>query len=286
MARIIGVKLNQKGKIYYCDSTEKNLQNGENVVVETSRGLEFGKIIVENMKVRNKKIGNSIKRIVRIATEKDLKRVQENQIKAKNAMDIFNKKIKEHSLRMKLIDAEYTLDARRVIFCFTAESRVDFRNLVKDLAAVLRTRIELRQIGIRDETKKLGGFGICGKLFCCTTFLNEFHSVSIRMAKEQGISLSPSKISGACGRLMCCLKYEEQVYLDLLKAMPSVGEIVDTPEGRGTVIDLIPLTQMVKVQVANKQNELVEMNFHVDSVDRLNSKTTEIQEELNDLEKE
>ena len=247
MAEVIGVRFKNVGKIYYFTAGNKDVEVGNKVIVETSRGVECGEVAMGKREVSDANIVQPLKAIMRTATKEDLSKVEENRKKEKEAFDICEKKIVKHKLDMKLIDAEYTFDNNKLLFYFTADGRIDFRELVKDLASVFRTRIELRQIGVRDEAKMLGGLGVCGKPFCCSTFLGDFQPVSIKMAKEQGLSLNPTKISGTCGRLMCCLKYEQEAYTDLLKNTPKVGAIVETPEGRGTVVDQNILTGVLKV---------------------------------------
>jgi len=249
MAEIIGVRFKTVGKIYYFNPGGMKIEKGSHVVVETARGLECGEVAIANKEVADNTVVKPLKKIIRLATEKDITAMHENSAKEKEAFRICIGKIAEHKLEMKLVDVEYTFDAGKIIFYFTADGRVDFRELVKDLAGVFRTRIELRQIGVRDEAKMLGGLGICGQPFCCSAFLNEFQPVSIKMAKEQGLSLNPAKISGTCGRLMCCLKYEQDAYEDLLKNTPKIGAIVDTPEGKGNVVDQNLLTGILKVRL-------------------------------------
>lgn len=249
MAEVIGVRFKSVGKVYYFDPQGTEYAVGQKVIVETARGVECGEVVLKNREVDSEEIVSPLKPVIRIATEEDLKIVENNAIKEKEAFDICLQKIEKHKLDMKLVDVEYTFDNNKILFYFTAEGRVDFRELVKDLAAVFRTRIELRQIGVRDESKMLGGLGVCGRPFCCATFLGEFQPVSIKMAKEQNLSLNPTKISGTCGRLMCCLKYEQNVYEELLSITPKIGAIVDTPEGKGTVVDLNLLTGMLQIRL-------------------------------------
>ena len=249
MASIIGVRFRDVGKIYYFQHDWKNLSRGEYVIVATSRGVECGEVAMDNRTIPDDEISYPLKKLIRVATADDLKRVADNKEKEKKAFDICNQKIRDHKLKMKLINVEYTFDNNKILFYFTADGRVDFRELVKDLAYVFRTRIELRQIGVRDEAKMLGGLGICGRPFCCKTFLGDFQPVSIKMAKEQGMSLNPVKISGTCGRLMCCLKYEQEAYTDLLKRTPKMGAIVNTPDGKGTVVDVNLITGMLSVSL-------------------------------------
>ncbi len=251
MATVIGVRFKEVGKVYYFDPDGLTLKKGEKVIVETVRGIECGEVAMDNREISDEEIVKPLKKLIRIATPEDIATVTENKKKEKEAFDICQKKIMAHGLDMKLVDVEYTFDGGKILFYFTADGRVDFRDLVKDLAGVFRTRIELRQIGVRDESKMLGGLGICGRPFCCGSFLGEFHPVSIKMAKEQGLSLNPAKISGACGRLMCCLKYEQVAYEHLLKITPKPGAIVETAEGAGTVTEMSLLTGWLKIKLHN-----------------------------------
>lgn len=251
MAEVIGVRFKEVGKVYYFDPDGMELKKGEKVIVETVRGIECGEVAMDNREIDDEEIVKPLKKLIRIADQSDLDKVKENKEKERDAFGICQKKIANHGLDMKLVDVEYTFDGGKILFYFTADGRVDFRELVKDLAGVFRTRIELRQIGVRDESKMLGGLGICGRPFCCSSFLGEFQPVSIKMAKEQGLSLNPAKISGACGRLMCCLKYEQNAYEYLLKITPKPGAIVETNEGAGTVVDFSLLTGKLKVQLHN-----------------------------------
>ena len=249
MAEVIGVRFKNVGKVYYFDPVGLQLEIGENVIVETTRGVECGTVVLKNREVRPEEIVAPLKPVMRVATEQDLAAVGKNRQKEKEAFAICQQKIEKHKLVMKLVDVEYTFDNNKILFYFTADGRVDFRELGKDLASIFRTRIELRQIGVRDESKMLGGLGMCGRPFCCSTFLGEFQPVSIKMAKEQGLSLNPTKISGTCGRLMCCLKYEQDVYEELLKMTPKVGALVKTPDGRGVVTDSNLLTGALTVRL-------------------------------------
>lgn len=249
MSEIIGVRFKNVGKIYYFDPNGMQLKNGQKVIVETARGVECGEVALENREVDPESLVSPLKSIIRVATDKDLAVCEANRKKEKEAFKICLNKIAKHKLEMKLIDVEYTFDNNKILFYFTADGRVDFRELVKDLASVFRTRIELRQIGVRDESKILGGLGVCGRPFCCSTFLGDFQPVSIKMAKEQSLSLNPSKISGTCGRLMCCLKYEQDVYEKLLRTSPKMGAFVKTPDGNGFVIDLNLLTGTYRVRL-------------------------------------
>ena len=251
MAEVIGVRFKEVGKVYYFDPDGQSLKKGDKVIVETVRGIECGEVAMDNRELNDEEIVRPLKKLIRIATQKDIDQFTLNKEKEVEAFDICQKKILNHGLDMKLVDVEYTFDGGKILFYFTADGRVDFRELVKDLAGVFKTRIELRQIGVRDESKMLGGLGICGRPFCCSSFLGEFQPVSIKMAKEQGLSLNPTKISGACGRLMCCLKYEQDAYEYLLKITPKPGAIVETKEGAGTVTDFSLLTGTLKVQLHN-----------------------------------
>ncbi len=259
MAMTVGVRFRNNGKIYDFDPGELILLPGEKVMVETARGVECGEVARANRENADGE-GTPLKPVLRRANEEDLRRVEENARKEREAVRICQERIAAHGLEMKLVDAEYAFDNSKILFNFTAEGRVDFRDLVKDLAGVFHTRIELHQIGVRDEAKKLGGIGICGRPFCCSQFLRDFHPVSIKMAKEQGLSLNPTKISGSCGRLMCCLKYEQDTYEELWKLSPKVGALVMTPEGRGVVTDSAILTGIVKVRLdKNPDSPPVEM---------------------------
>ncbi len=255
MTTIIGVRFRNMGKVYYFGPKSLNIEAGDHVIVETARGVEYGCVVLGPREVEDSRIVQPLKEVIRIATPKDDAREESNRRKEKEAFQICQKKIAAHNLDMKLIDAEYTFDNNKVLFYFTADGRVDFRELVKDLASVFKTRIELRQIGVRDETKILGGIGICGRPLCCHTYLSEFAPVSIKMAKEQNLSLNPTKISGTCGRLMCCLKNEQETYEYLNKKLPGNGDLVSTPEGiLGEVQSVNVLRQLVKV-VVNVEDE-------------------------------
>ncbi len=249
---IIGIRFSSVGKIYYFSPNGVSFSRGDMAVVETSRGIECGEVVLPNREVTEDKLVSPLKSIIRRATPEDIRRLKENREREKEIMRVFTEKIKQHKLDMKPIDIEYTFDGNKILFYFTSDGRVDFRELVKDLASVYRTRIELRQIGVRDEAKMLGGLGICGRPFCCSSFLGEFQPVSIRMAKEQSLSLNPTKISGTCGRLMCCLKYEQGCYEEFLRSTPKVGAYVETAEGRGVVDDVNLLTGVLKVKLDKK----------------------------------
>lgn len=265
MAEIIGVRFKEVGKVYYFNPDGEIYQEDDRVIVETARGVECGMVALPNREIDDGELVRPLKSIMRRATAEDLAIVKRNREREKTAFKICEEKIAKHGLDMKLIDVEYTFDNSKVMFYFSADGRVDFRALVKDLASVFRTRIELRQIGVRDESKMLGGIGVCGREFCCSSFLGEFQPVSIKMAKEQGLSLSPVKISGSCGRLMCCLKYEQEAYLDLLKHTPKVGAIVSTPDGKGEVIESNPISGNLKVRM-DKAPEAAPRSFKVKEV--------------------
>ena len=263
MVKVVGVKFKDTGKAYFFAPGKHNPEVGEEVIVETSRGLEFGKVSMSVREITEEEIVSPLKQIVRIATDNDKAQVQKNKKKEQEAFGICEEKIAAHNLDMKLVDVEYTFDGNKILFYFTAEGRVDFRELVKDLAAVFRTRIELRQIGIRDEAKMLGGIGICGRSLCCSTYLDGFHPVSIKLAKEQGLSLNPTKISGNCGRLMCCLKYEQNCYDEFSKIAPSVGAVVSTPNGKGIVQSTTILKGIAKVKLeGDGEAQVQDFSFH------------------------
>ena len=287
MAEVIGVRFKEVGKDYYFDPNGIQMKKGDMAIVETARGVECGEVAMENREIEDKDIVHPLKKMIRKATQGDLKKVEENRKKERHAFEICEKKILDHKLEMKLVDVEYTFDNNKILFYFTADGRVDFRELVKDLASVFRTRIELRQIGVRDEAKMMGGLGICGRPFCCTSFLGEFQPVSIKMAKEQGLSLNPVKISGTCGRLMCCLKYEQAAYSDLLRTTPKNGAVVNTPEGRGVVVDVNLLTGMLKVRM-DRAPEAAPMSFHAKQVKVIKDSQIKVAKEevekLKDLE--
>lgn len=256
MTKVVGVRFRNVGKIYYFDPKEYSVKEGDHVIVETARGVEYGKVVLTPRNIKEEDVVRPLKEVLRVATKEDEEREQQNRVKEKEAFKICQKKIREHDLDMKLIDAEYTFDNNKVLFYFTADGRIDFRQLVKDLAAIFKTRIELRQIGVRDETKILGGIGICGRCLCCHTYLSEFAPVSIKMAKEQNLSLNPTKISGVCGRLMCCLTNEEETYEVLNSQLPSVGDMVTTSDGlTGVVQSLSVLRGLVKVVVNLEDDE-------------------------------
>ena len=252
MQEIVGVKFKKLGKVYFFNPNGLVLEKGQNVIVETARGIEYGEIAIPNSAVTEEKIVAPLKDVLRVATEEDTRIFLENEKKSAEAYKTCEEKILKHGLDMKLIDVEYTFDNTKLLFYFTADGRIDFRDLVKELAAIYKTRIELRQIGVRDEVKMLGGYGMCGRELCCCNHLSDLNPVSIKMAKEQGLSLNPTKISGVCGRLMCCLKHEQEVYEDKLSRLPTLGSIVKTPEGTGTVEDVEVLKELVKVKLQNE----------------------------------
>lgn len=267
MITVVGVRFKKAGKIYYFDPDDMNINKGDSVIVETARGIEFGCVVVGPKLVKEDEIVAPLKKVLRIATPEDFEIHRQNKEKTKEAFDICLEKIEKHGLDMKLIDVEYTFDNNKVIFYFTADGRVDFRELVKDLASIFRTRIELRQIGVRDEAKMIGGLGPCGNPICCTTFLGEFEPVSIKMAKEQSLSLNPTKISGLCGRLMCCLKYEHCIYEELLEKMPDVGTIVITPQGKGVVVETYTILEQVKVKIKQSDDTEDIFEFKVSDIE-------------------
>ncbi len=266
MVEIIGVRFRKAGKIYFFDPAGEQIEKGSHVIVETARGVEYGTVVLGNKEIEEEKVIQPLKPVIRKATPEDDKKEEENKEKEKKAFEICLEKIQKHGLEMKLIDTEYTFDNNKVLFYFTADGRIDFRELVKDLASVFRTRIELRQIGVRDETKALGGYSICGRPLCCSTYLSDFVPVSIKMAKEQNLSLNPTKISGVCGRLMCCLKNEEETYEYLNSKLPEIGDRVTTVDGlKGEVQSVFVLRQKVKVIVEiNDEKEIRE--YHVDEL--------------------
>ncbi len=259
MIEVAGIRFKRVGKIYYFDPSDLVLKAGDRVIVETSRGIEYGTVVIAKKSVTDDEIVPPLKKIIRKATEEDEKTIEKNAQMEKEAMALCQEKIRKHNLDMKLIDVEYTFDHNKVLFYFTADGRVDFRELVRDLAGVFKTRIELRQIGVRDESKMLGGLGICGRQLCCNLFLSDFAPVSIKMAKEQSLSLNPTKISGTCGRLMCCLKNEQEAYEDLLKKTPSVGSLVKTPDGDGTVTQVSLLKGNVTVALGKEEDRQIKV---------------------------
>lgn len=258
---VVGVRFKKAGKIYYFDPETTEYTYGQNVIVETARGMEFGTVVIPNRDVSEEDVIPPVKPVTRLATDEDMEINRQNKEKEKEAFEVCIEKIKKHKLEMRLIATELTFDNNKLIFYFTADGRIDFRELVKDLASVFRTRIELRQIGVRDEAKYVNGIGICGRPLCCATFLGDFHPVSIKMAKDQGLSLNPTKISGACGRLMCCLKYEQNVYEELLKKLPKEGDIIETPEGKGEVLSVNVLKQVIKTAIKKPPKNDIGVSF-------------------------
>ncbi|WP_096272297.1 PSP1 domain-containing protein [Paucisalibacillus globulus] len=253
MIGVIGVRFKKAGKIYYFDPAGQDIELDSYVIVETVRGIEFGKVVIANKQVEEEDVVLPLKKVIRAATDKDKLTVMENKEYADKAFVACSDKIEEHQLDMNLVDVEYTFDRNKIIFYFTADGRVDFRELVKDLAAMFKTRIELRQIGVRDEAKMLGGIGPCGRMLCCSTFLGDFEPVSIKMAKDQNLSLNPAKISGLCGRLMCCLKYENDEYEEAKRELPDLGEHVKTPHGEGKVVGLNILDRVIQIEIPAKE---------------------------------
>lgn len=274
MVEVIGVRFRTAGKIYFFDPKDFQVKMGQHVIVETSRGIEYGKVVSERRNIKEKYLSNELKSVIRIATEEDDEKAAENRQKEKEAYKICLQKIKDHKLEMKLVATEYTFDNNKVLFYFTADGRVDFRELVKDLASVFRTRIELRQIGVRDEAKMLGGIGICGRELCCNTFLSEFAPVSIKMAKEQNLSLNPTKISGVCGRLMCCLKNEQETYEYLNSKLPKIGDVLKTNTGVvGEVQRVDVLRQKVKLIVEDENGDKEIQEYKIDDLIMKRKKT-------------
>lgn len=292
LKNIIGVRFKKLGKIYFFNPKNWKVSKGEKVVVETTQGEEIGEVVIINRQVEDNKIIEPLKKMIRIANNKDIKRHEECKKIEKEAFQTCKKKIKEHKLDMNLIDVECKFDNSKLLFYFTAEGRIDFRDLVKDLAAIYKTRIELRQIGVRDQVRRMGGNGVCGRELCCCTFLSDFETVSIKMAKEQNISLNPSKISGNCGRLMCCLKYEDNVYSEKLKNLPNLGATVQTPDGEGEVDGIETLKERVKVKIKNeegytyKRYDVKDIKVIKDAlVEKMDEEEIEHKSELEELEK-
>ena len=287
MTEIISVRFRPGGKQYYFDPMGLSVAEGQSVIVETGKGLEYGTCVRRNTTVEDEAVVQPLRPVVRLATEKDEQQVRENRGREKEALRICQQLVERHGLDMKLVQVEYSFDGNKILFFFTSDGRVDFRALVKDLAGIFHTRIELRQIGVRDEAKMLGGMGICGRPFCCGSFLGGFQPVSIKMAKEQGLSLNPVKISGTCGRLMCCLKYEQEAYQDLLRTTPKVNALVSTPDGKGVVIDTNLLTRKLTVRL-DKDPDAAPKVFHADQVKVLRDGRVKVDkkeiEELKDLE--
>ena len=292
MKNIIGVRFKKLGKIYFFNPKNLKVRKGNKVIVETAQGEEYGEVMIPNRFVEDEKIVAPLKKVIRIANYKAHKHYEECRKKEKEAFKICEKKIKEHKLDMTLTDVEYKFDDSKILFYFTADGRIDFRELVKDLAAIYKTRIELRQIGVRDEVKRIGGNGVCGRELCCCSFLSDFEAVSIKMAKEQNLSLNPSKISGSCGILMCCLKYENEVYEDKLKRLPNIGAIVKTVDGEGEVDNIETLKEVIRVKIKDgdgylyKKYKAGEIEVIRDAVeDKIDEEELEHKEELEQLEK-
>lgn len=265
MVQVVGVRFKNTGKMYYFSPNGLNIEQGMQVIVETARGIEFGDAVSPVKEIDDSEAFQPLKNVIRIATKEDIKTHNDNMQKEKDAFNICSEKIEKHGLKMKLIDVEYTFDGNKILFYFIADTRIDFRDLVKDLAAVFKTRIELRQVGVRDQAKAVGGLGICGRVICCASATGEFQPVSIKMAKEQSLSLSPTKISGTCGRLMCCLKYEQDAYEDAIRRLPGNGSLVDTPEGRGVITDVNLLRETVKVRL-DKETETDLVTFKAEEI--------------------
>ena len=259
MPEVVGVRFKEVGKVYYFDPAGLELKENDCVIVETARGLEFGQVVTESKDISKNEIVQPLKKVSRLATEEDIEKKKDNEYEEKKAFKSCEEKIEKHGLDMKLVDVEFAFDKSKIIFYFTADGRVDFRELVKELASVFRTRIELRQIGVRDEAKMLGGLGPCGRELCCSSFLGEFAPVSIKMAKEQNLSLNPTKISGICSRLMCCLNYEREVYESHLKRLPKIGKMVKTPKGEGKVVGINPLNCVLKVRIRKPDSDIDEV---------------------------
>ena len=292
MKNIIGVRFKKLGKIYFFNPKNLYIKKGDKVIVETAQGEEYGEVVIANRKVEDEKIIEPLKKVIRIANGRDHKHFEECRKKEKEAFKICQKKIKEHKLEMTLTDVEYKFDDSKILFYFTADGRIDFRELVKDLAAIYKMRIELRQIGVRDEVKRIGGNGVCGRELCCCSFLRDFEAVSIKMAKEQNLSLNPAKISGNCGRLMCCLKYESNVYEEKLKKLPNIGAIVKTEDGEGEVENIETLKETLRVKIKDGDNYVFK-KYNVNDVEIIKDAAKEIideeelehKKELEELEK-
>ena len=278
MKNIVGIRFRKPGKVYFFDPGYIRLNPKDKVIVETSLWEDIGEVVISKRELPDEKVPKDLKRIIRLASSKDIKRQEDNKQKEKKAMEVCKEQIKKHKLEMNLVDVEYKFDGSKIIFYFTADGRVDFRELVKDLAAIYKTRIELRQIGVRDEVRKIGGNGVCGRELCCCSFLNNFDIVSIKMAKEQSTSLNPSKISGNCGRLMCCLKYEQGVYEEKIKKLPKVGSIVKTEDGEGTIVSEEVLKERVKVQF-KKDDVTTYKSYDAKDVKVIKAPTSKVEEE-------
>ncbi|MBE5806235.1 MAG: stage 0 sporulation protein [Clostridiales bacterium] len=292
MKKVVGVRFKSPGKIYFFDPMELDIKKGDKVIVETAMGLEIGDVVIDNKILSEENLNNPLKSVLRIATKQDIKNMQLYKLKEKEALKVCEEKIKKHKLDMKLVGVEYKFDGSKLIFYFTADGRIDFRELVKELAAVFKTRIELRQIGVRDEVRRIGGNGVCGRELCCCSFLGNFETVSIKMAKEQNVSLNPTKISGNCGRLMCCLKYEQNAYEDKLKRLPGIGAIVETDEGKGVVDNVEILKEQLKVKFKDgdeyyyKKYKASDVKIIKNSTcNKINNEEKEHLKELKELEK-
>ena len=280
MVEVTGIRFKKMGKIYYFDAGDLKLENGNHVVVETSRGIEYGLVVIDKKSVDESEIVPPLKKVIRVATPEDDKTVENNKSKEKEAFEICREKIASHNLDMKLIDVEYTFDHNKILFYFTAEGRIDFRELVRDLASVFKTRIELRQIGVRDEAKLIGGLGVCGRVLCCNSYMGEFEPVSIKMVKEQNLSLNPTKISGTCGRLMCCLKNEQSTYEALFKNAPGIGSLVETPDGKGVVSAVSILKGIITVAV-DRETEKELRDYKIKDVKVLKRSSNKSEEKVN-----
>lgn len=296
LIKIVGIRFKKPGKIYYFNPKNFKLNKNDNVIVETASGEEFGEVVIEPKDVKEEKILSPLKDVIRIANDRDRKHYEDNKRKEKEAYEICSDKIKKHKLSMNLLDVEYKFDNTKILFYFTADGRIDFRELVKELAAIFKKRIELRQIGVRDEVRRIGGNGVCGRELCCCSFLASFETVSIKMAKEQNVSLNPSKISGNCGRLMCCLKYEQEVYEEKLKKLPKIGAIVKTADGEGEVCGIETLSENIKVKFIDgedifykkyniKDVEIIKNVEKNEPIDDLDSDELKELEELENLDK-
>lgn len=285
MVEIVGIRFKTAGKIYYFSPNGIEFEKGDFAVVETVRGTEIGEVMLVNRPMPEEKLVFPLKPVIRKATDEDIKKLEKIKIKEKKAYEICVEKINQHNLNMNLVEVEYTFDENKILFYFTAEGRVDFRELVKSLASVFKTRIELRQIGVRDEAKMLGGIGVCGRVICCNSFLGDFQPVSIKMAKEQNLSLNPTKISGTCGRLMCCLKYEQSTYEEMLKFVPRVDAVVETADGKGTVIENNVLAGLVKVRIDRGDDSIVNVYDAKDVVVLKAGSVKLTAEELKELKK-
>lgn len=284
MIKIVGVKFTKTGKVYFFDPGNLDIRNGDNVIVETALGQEYGTVTISSREIKEDKIEKNLKKIIRVANKEDRKHQEENLKNEAKAFEICSKKIKEHKLKMNLVEVRYVFDNTKILFYFTADGRIDFRELVRDLAGVFRTRIELRQIGVRDEIKRMGGNGICGRELCCCSFLNNFDTVSIKMAKEQNLSLNTAKITGNCGRLMCCLKYEQNVYEDKMKKLPKIGAIVSTENGEGTVEGIEVLNEVLKIKLKDEDDNYYYKKYNASDITVIKDGKTEIESNLSEEE--